>query len=107
MTQRSNGQVGRKKERPMEQPQKTTVLLVDDEQDRLDLLRDFLEVAGFGVQVALSGAEALRILAATTVDCVLLDVMLPELSGFDLCRTIREHYDLPILFLSARDTDLD
>jgi DNA-binding response OmpR family regulator len=91
----------------MEQPQQTTVLLVDDEQDLLDLLRDFLEAAGFGVQVALSGAEALRILAATTVDCVLLDVMLPELSGFDLCRKIREHNDLPILFLSARDTDLD
>lgn len=91
----------------MEQSQQTTVLLVDDEQELLDLLRDFLEVAGFGVQAALSAQEALRILAATTVDCVLLDVMLPELSGFDLCRTIRERYDLPIIFLSARDTDLD
>jgi DNA-binding response OmpR family regulator len=91
----------------MEQPHKTTVLLVDDEQDLLDLLRDFLEVAGFEVKVALSGEEALRILAATTVDCLLLDVMLPELSGFDLCRTIRERYDLPILFLSARDSDFD
>lgn len=91
----------------MEHQHKTTVLLVDDEQDLLDLLRDFLEVAGFGVKVALSGEEALRILAATTVDCLLLDVMLPELSGFDLCRTIRERYDLPILFLSARDTDFD
>jgi DNA-binding response OmpR family regulator len=91
----------------MEQSHQITVLLVDDEQDLLDLLRDFLEVAGFDVKVALSAQEALRILAATTADCVLLDVMLPELSGFDLCRKIREHYDLPILFLSARDTDLD
>src|SRR5689334_18364327 len=106
MTRRPNGQVGRKKKRPMEQSYQITVLLVDDEQDLLDLLRDFLEVAGFDVKVALSAQEALRILAATTVDCLLLDVMLPELSGFDLCRTIRERYNLPILFLSARDTDL-
>jgi DNA-binding response OmpR family regulator len=91
----------------MEHPQQTTVLLVDDEQDLLDLLRDFLEVAGFRVKLARSGEEALRILAATTVDCLFLDVMLPELSGFDLCRQIRERYELPILFLSARETDLD
>lgn len=90
----------------MEQ-QQVTILLVDDEQDLLDLLRDFLEVAGFRVEVARNGKEALDILARTTVDCLLLDVMLPEVSGFDLCRKIRERYNLPILFLSARETDND
>ena len=83
------------------------VLVVDDEPEIVDLMRDFLEAAGFGVATAGNGEEALALLAQTPVDCVLLDVMMPGRSGFEVCREIRETRDLPILFLSARDGDVD
>ena len=87
--------------------QRPTVLVVDDEPAIVELMRDFLEVEGFGVVTARDGIEALEILAGTPVDCLLLDVMMPGQSGFDLCRMVRKAHDLPILFLSARDGDSD
>ena len=86
---------------------KTTVLAVDDDAAILELMRDFLEVEGFQVESAQNGEEALQILSRIPVDCVLLDVMLPVNSGFDVCRRIRSQYDLPVLFLSARSGDSD
>jgi DNA-binding response OmpR family regulator len=83
------------------------VLLVEDEQEIADLMRDFLEADGFRVAHALDGDAAMGALAAGAPDCVLLDVMLPGRSGFDLCRQIRGHSDVPVLFLSARDGDAD
>ena len=83
------------------------VLLVEDEQEIADLMRDFLEADGFRVAHALNGDEAITALAAGAPDCVLLDVMLPGLSGFELCRRIRGSSDVPVLFLSARDGDAD
>ncbi|HEX8033309.1 MAG TPA: response regulator transcription factor, partial [Ktedonobacterales bacterium] len=53
------------------------------------------------------GEEALRLVEQESVGCMLLDVMMPAMSGFDLCRRIRETRDVPILFLSGRDTDAD
>jgi DNA-binding response OmpR family regulator len=84
-----------------------TVLVVDDDPTILELMRDFLEAEGFEVVTAQSGQSALNILTAQLVDCLLLDVMMPGLDGFGLCRRIRESHDLPILFLSARDEDHD
>ncbi len=84
-----------------------TVLVVDDEDGIVELMRDFLEADGFAVHVARDGAAALTALASEPVDCVLLDVMMPGLSGFDVCRRIRAAADVPILFLSARDGDSD
>lgn len=84
-----------------------TVLVVEDEPDIVALLRDFLSVAGFGVATAGDPDAALRALDAERVDCVLLDVMLPGGSGFDLCRQIRQQSDVPLLFLTARGDDGD
>ncbi|HLZ21247.1 MAG TPA: response regulator transcription factor [Ktedonobacterales bacterium] len=84
-----------------------TVLVVDDEPAIVELLRDFLEAEDFRVETARDGGEALAALAHGSVDCVLLDVMMPDLSGFDVCRRIREASDVPLLFLSARDGDSD
>ena len=84
-----------------------TVLVVEDEPDIVALLRDFLSVAGFGVATAGDAQAALRALDAQQVDCVLLDVMLPGSSGFDLCRRIRERSEVPLLFLTARGDDSD
>lgn len=84
-----------------------TVLVVDDEEDIVALMRDFLEAEGYAVLAAGDGPAALRELASADVDCVLLDVMMPGLSGFEVVRKIRETSDVPVLFLSARQEDVD
>jgi DNA-binding response OmpR family regulator len=84
-----------------------TVLLVEDEPEIVGLLTDFLAVEGFGVVAAAGAPQALAALERNGIDCVLLDVMLPGGSGFDVCRRIREHSDVPLLFLSARGEDDD
>jgi DNA-binding response OmpR family regulator len=85
------------------------VLIVEDELEIAALMRDFLEADGFRVVLAPDAEAAARPLAALDrwPDCVLLDVMLPGASGFDLCRSIRAQSDVPVLFLSARDGDAD
>ena len=84
-----------------------TVLLVEDEPEIVGLLTDFLAVEGFGVLAAGDAPGAIAALDGNGVDCVLLDVMLPGGSGFDVCRRIRERSDVPLLFLSARGEDED
>jgi DNA-binding response OmpR family regulator len=88
-------------------PAITTVLVVDDAVEITEILRDYLEAGGFAVRTAADGAAALAELAATSVDCVLLDVMMPGASGFEVCRRIRETSLVPVLFLTARDSDTD
>jgi DNA-binding response OmpR family regulator len=83
------------------------VLLVEDEPEIVELMRDFLTVEGFGVRAAADVAGALDALADSGVACVVLDVMLPDGSGFDVCRRIRERSDVPLLFLTARGDDHD
>jgi DNA-binding response OmpR family regulator len=82
------------------------VLIVEDEHEIAELMRDFLEADGFRVRLAYDASGAILALRDYPV-CVLLDVMLPDGSGFDLCREIRATADVPILFLSARDGDAD
>jgi DNA-binding response OmpR family regulator len=84
-----------------------TVLLVEDEPEIVGLLTDFLAVEGFGVLSAGDARAAIEALGTDAVDCVVLDVMLPGGSGFDICRRIRAHSDVPLLFLSARGEDED
>jgi DNA-binding response OmpR family regulator len=82
------------------------VLVVEDDSDIAALLGDFLEGAGF---VSVHAADADQALDALSrgVHCILLDVMLPGRSGFELCRDIRASSDVPVLFLTARDGDSD
>lgn len=87
--------------------QRTTVLVVDDDVAITELMRDFLEAEGFTVETAGNSRAAFAILEQTPIDCLLLDVMMPGQTGFDLCRRVRETSEVPILFLSARDTDVD
>lgn len=82
-----------------------TVLIVEDEQDLTTLLRYNLEAEGFGVQVALDGDEAATLMQESTPDIILLDWMLPGLSGIELCRrwrTREETAQVPIIMLTAR-----
>jgi DNA-binding response OmpR family regulator len=86
----------------------TTVLVVDDEADIVSLMRDFLEAEGYAVRTAGDGPGALEVLDAEPVDCVLLDVMMPGMTGFDLIRKLRETgNEVPVLFLSAKHEDFD
>ena len=82
------------------------VLVVEDEPEIAALMRDFLEADGFRVEVALDPEQAVGALRLAP-DCVLLDVMLPGRSGFELCREIRAASEIPVLFLSARGGDAD
>ncbi|MEK0314852.1 response regulator transcription factor [Cohnella sp. 56] len=84
-----------------------TVLVVDDDPSIVDLLRDFLENERYNVLTAHDAAAALAALQAQPVHCIVLDVMMPGQSGFELCRRIRAESDVPILFLSARGDDVD
>ncbi|WP_018756203.1 response regulator transcription factor [Paenibacillus terrigena] len=84
------------------------ILLVDDEASILKLLKTVLNKEGFlNVDTASTGEEAIKACQRVTYDMVLLDVMLPGQSGFDICPWIRQTTDAPILFLTARTTDLD
>ncbi|MGZ0084395.1 response regulator transcription factor [Caldibacillus thermoamylovorans] len=84
-----------------------TVLLVDDEEEIIELMKDFLEAEGYNVLTASNGLEALSILEKQAVHCVLLDIMMPNQSGFTTCKKIREISDVPILFLTAVQDDTD
>jgi len=83
------------------------VLVVDDDEAIVGLLRDFLEAEGYRVEGALDATQARERLEQTRIDCLLLDIMMPGPSGFDLCRDVRRTSDTPVLFLSARGEDAD
>jgi DNA-binding response OmpR family regulator len=84
-----------------------SILVVEDDEQIAELMRDFLEAEGFRVRLAGNGRETNRQLARSRPDLVLLDVMLPDESGFEICRRLRQDSTVPVLFLSARDGDAD
>jgi DNA-binding response OmpR family regulator len=77
-------------------------LVVDDDPHIRELVRHFLQQEGFTVHEAADGAEALRKLESVKADLIILDIMMPNMDGWDLCRELREHYDLPLLMLTAK-----
>ena len=84
-----------------------TILVVEDETTLRETLADALEVEGFRVVAAADGREALTRFRAERPDLVLLDLMLPELSGIEVCRIIRAESGVPIVMLTAKDSELD
>jgi DNA-binding response OmpR family regulator len=84
-----------------------TILVVDDETTLRETLVDALEAEGFRVVAAADGREALARFRADRPDLVLLDLMLPELSGVEVCRIIRAESSVPIVMLTAKDSELD
>jgi two-component system alkaline phosphatase synthesis response regulator PhoP len=84
-----------------------TVLVVDDEANIVDLTRMYLEREGFSVQAAGDGAAALGLVGSLKPALVILDIMLPGMDGFEVCRQIRLRSDVPIIMLTARDEDID
>ncbi len=84
-----------------------TVLIVEDEDSFVEALTVGLKREGFRVQVARDGAEALDIFDAVRPDLVLLDVMLPKVSGIDVCRELRRRSTVPIIMVTARGSEID
>jgi DNA-binding response OmpR family regulator len=84
-----------------------TILLVDDEQRMLDLLRLYLEPKGYKCVPYTSAVSALEYLSSHMVDLVLLDIMMPEMDGWTLCSEIRSKWDIPIIMLTARTDKTD
>ncbi|MGH2345276.1 MAG: response regulator transcription factor, partial [Chloroflexota bacterium] len=80
----------------------TKILVVDDDRHIRELVSLFLRKAGFEIHEACDGVEALSTLDVVKVDLVILDIMMPHLDGWDLCRELRKHYDVPILMLTAK-----
>ncbi|WP_026476797.1 response regulator [Alkaliphilus transvaalensis] len=83
------------------------VLVVEDEKTIADIVKYNLEKEGYTVEVAGDGEEALHKVAKFNPDLVLLDVMLPKLDGFQVCRKIRENFSMPVLMLTAKEEELD
>ncbi|MGK2958560.1 MAG: response regulator [Acidimicrobiales bacterium] len=87
--------------------QQATILVVEDEESFIDALVVGLQREGFRVHVARDGAEALELFDETDPDLVLLDVMLPRISGIDVCRRIRSRSDVPIIMVTAKSSEID
>ena len=86
---------------------KQRILLVDDDETLTGLLSYTLDSGGYEVQIANNGAEAISMASRTNPDLVIMDVMMPEVDGFEACTRIRQSGDIPILMLSAKSTDGD
>ena len=86
---------------------KETILLVDDERNIIDLARMYLEQEGFKVEVAYDGQVALDKIKSLQPALVVLDLMLPVVDGWEVCRRVRSASDVPIIMLTARDDDVD
>jgi two-component system response regulator RegX3 len=87
--------------------QRIRILVVEDEESFIDALHIGLTREGFDVTIARDGQEGLALFQSKTFDLVLLDLMLPKVSGLDVCRTIRSSSDLPIIIVSAKGEEVD
>lgn len=84
-----------------------TILIVDDEEEILGLLKVYLENENYRVVTFVEGQKALEYLQTGTADLAILDIMLPDMDGFQICRKIRESFYFPIIMLTAKNTDED
>ncbi|MGX8774746.1 MAG: response regulator transcription factor [Bacillota bacterium] len=86
---------------------KKRILVVDDEPSITELVKLYLEKEDYDIRVAHNGTDALAEVENDPPDLIVLDVMLPDINGVDLCLDIRKHHNMPILFLSCKDQEID
>lgn len=91
----------------MDSATRPRILVVEDEPSIRDAIQYTLESEGSAVTCAATGGEALDLVAANAFDLVVLDVGLPDLNGFDVCRQLRVRSDVPVIFLTARSEEID
>ncbi len=88
-------------------PEKYNILVAEDDKDIVEILKLYLENEGYNVHAAYDGREALRIAESIDIDFAILDIMMPKMDGYELTKKLREHYNMPILILSAKNTESD
>ncbi|KIL37093.1 transcriptional regulator [Cohnella kolymensis] len=85
----------------------SSILIIEDEQSIAELERDYLEINGYTVAIENSGDKGLQRALTSDYDLIILDLMLPKVDGFEICRRIRSEKDIPILMVSAKKEDID
>jgi DNA-binding response OmpR family regulator len=83
------------------------ILIIEDEKSIAELERDYLEINGYSVDIVLTGDEGLRQALDQPYDLILLDLMLPNIDGFEICKRLRAEKDIPIIMVSAKKEDYD
>ena len=83
------------------------ILIIEDEIEIADLEKDYLELSGFDVSIANDGRKGLAMALTEDYDLIILDLMLPGMDGFEVCKTIREKKNIPIIMVSAKKDDID
>ncbi|RAP73692.1 response regulator transcription factor [Paenibacillus montanisoli] len=83
------------------------ILIIEDDESIASLVRDYLEINGFSVIVAHDGKEGLKVINERSIDLLILDLTLPGIDGFEICKEIRPFYDIPIIIISAKEGEYD
>ena len=83
------------------------ILIIEDEESIADLERDYLEISGFSVEIENSGDTGLKRALEEEFDLIILDLMLPKVDGFEICKRIRENKNTPVIMVSAKKDDID
>lgn len=83
------------------------ILIIEDDLSIAELQRDYLEISGFEVQIDVNGADGICHALEQNFDLFIVDIMLPDANGFEICREIRKKKETPILIVSAKDSDID
>ena len=83
------------------------ILIIEDEEAIADLEKDYLELSGFEVEIEGRGASGLTRALSEEFDLIILDLMLPGVDGFEICRNIREEKNIPVIMVSAKKDDID
>jgi DNA-binding response OmpR family regulator len=84
-----------------------SILIADDQEDIADLIAIYLKNEGYHVIKVSDGQEAVRVVETQSIDLLILDIMMPKMDGYEVTRHIRERYNMPIIFLSAKTSDFD
>lgn len=84
-----------------------TILIIEDEEDIRDILSHYIRKEGLNVREAANGKEGLNVIKKGNVDLIVLDLMLPDISGYDVCREISKNYKIPIIMLTAKNDIVD
>lgn len=84
-----------------------TILIIEDEEDIRDILSHYIKKEGFNVMEAAEGKKGIQIVKEKKIDLIILDLMLPDISGYDVCREISKDYKIPIIMLTAKNDIVD
>ena len=85
----------------------TRILIVDDEKNIREVVKEYCEISGYDTDEASDGAEALEFVRKQSYDCVVLDIMMPRMDGFSTCRELKKIAGVPVIMLSARQDEYD